>query len=770
MRFASRDIIFGIAVVRHSRRDNLLEVDVCLTTDPPQYPEHSGASLTMLNLFSDAFKCGGSMEVRFTRNVWRGIPPPITAYAHSLGVQLAHTHQGVITPKEAGEFYLELTGFSEAAKRRILELSDAGLLSSNRVCYMVHHGIWTLPEIEHILLAAPYPERVLLGSSLPEQGILWTHDVLVARNALLGAYLDRKLHKKVTLTENGAVELEGDENWVKISFSREEQAKTYVHHEPLVIPWTDGSPLLPAGSRLDVLVRARNANEIQIFAQNDLTALAKMGQNREGPHAILVARDFTETPAEFQHQFRAALRSLGVPLLICPVFVDSLDSDARQRLDRTRRNVRDDRTAQQVHQAKTARVSRPSGCQISLIRLPSSASLRYGNLEIPKTLGWLTHLQSMIATGSNLDRGRARLSRVLERLQFASLGLHLDGDSTGQRNFGVELMDLVVRTVHSNPALAWQISNGAWDGGTLEQKTNQIARLLSQLGFDNLALSQWLSFLTSAASRHSSVIQTLDIFQPSANIAVKSDAALIGSFRSRPVRDTITDNRGLSTLEASIRTASGVASDISRGLPGSLNFSDMRDAITAETLYALAHSPDFGPSGIMVPIIYADGSRAADFPIGCLRPRQENELAILQDEWIWRIGMISGRHPELDWLVNFYWLNNILISRPVTAAETDDLTYRLSREQFEKRRSRPWRFRFYLTGLEPALVGFLRALTEELVLGQGQPTRIEMLPRYFDPAQRLLREARITKVEPTSTIKPDHGRPKIDYVCGNPWS
>jgi hypothetical protein len=80
-RFAVRDVIIGLVVVKHNRRDSLLEVDVCISTTLPQFEKHSGARLMTIFLLTEAFFCGGSMEIHFTRNVeGQKVPKDIVQY------------------------------------------------------------------------------------------------------------------------------------------------------------------------------------------------------------------------------------------------------------------------------------------------------------------------------------------------------------------------------------------------------------------------------------------------------------------------------------------------------------------------------------------------------------------------------------------------------------------------------------------------------------------------------------------------------------------
>ena len=81
-RFATRDVVIGNVVVRHSQGDNLLEVDVCLTHTPDIFEDYEAERVMLTFLLAEAFKCGGSIEIRFTKEVEGGeVPTNIRDFA-----------------------------------------------------------------------------------------------------------------------------------------------------------------------------------------------------------------------------------------------------------------------------------------------------------------------------------------------------------------------------------------------------------------------------------------------------------------------------------------------------------------------------------------------------------------------------------------------------------------------------------------------------------------------------------------------------------------
>lgn len=341
-RFCVRDAVLALTVVRHHRKDNLLEVDLFLTTDIPQFERHSGAKIATLFLLSEAYKCGGTMEIRFTETVWHGrVSEQLFDLAFDYGVELKHVFDGHITPSESRELYLALTGFSEEARAKLRRLASEDRLSIERACFMVHHGLWSLEEIETIILSSKRPERVLLGSSLPEQRRLYMNDLVHARLALLGSFLERKLAFRERETEEGAVELEGDEKHFKTSFDPELFAKVHQAEEPLPIPWINGDEeWISEGEQLVVMLRPRTFVELLLHFSNDLEMAAEMrekyGTEKSNHFFVLVPRDFGDLPEEVRKDFLKKAKKKKVGVMVCPETVDGLDADGIDRLRRSR--------------------------------------------------------------------------------------------------------------------------------------------------------------------------------------------------------------------------------------------------------------------------------------------------------------------------------------------------------------------------------------------------------------------------------------------------
>ena len=161
-RYCIQDVVFGMTVVRHERVYNCLEIDVFLTAKIQEYDVLAGAQALAVFLLSEAYKCGGTMELRFKGG---HIPEELQSLAARYNVDLGAGTS--ISSLAAKKFYAVLTGFNAAVQERLAEMELSGAISMSRACYSVHHGIWTREQVEMIVLGSQRPDSLLSGSAQP---------------------------------------------------------------------------------------------------------------------------------------------------------------------------------------------------------------------------------------------------------------------------------------------------------------------------------------------------------------------------------------------------------------------------------------------------------------------------------------------------------------------------------------------------------------------------------------------------------------------------
>jgi hypothetical protein len=159
--------------------------------------------------------------------------------------------------------------------------------------------------------------------------------------------------------------------------------------------------------------------------------------------------------------------------------------------------------------------------------------------------------------------------------------------------------------------------------------------------------------------------------------------------------------------------------------------SGIQNPVVTEILREFVQEVD-GEPPVNVDVEYRDGSRSAHrFALRAVNLRSNLLAASLE----LKFALLSIRHAEMDAVIHGAWLRNAEVSRPRPAAQTDDLVYEISRKQLDELCQGESHVRLYMyqTGLETAVVGFYKALTDHLV---AHPRSVSVQPMFFDGAPR----------------------------------
>jgi hypothetical protein len=179
--------------------------------------------------------------------------------------------------------------------------------------------------------------------------------------------------------------------------------------------------------------------------------------------------------------------------------------------------------------------------------------------------------------------------------------------------------------------------------------------------------------------------------------------------------------------------------------------SGVSNSILTEVLREFVSRMD-GPR-VDAPVVYRDGSAAEPFP---LRSLPLADKAPLFDRTM-RFALLSIRHAEMDVAVDGAWLRNTEVSRVRPAGETDRVVYEISRRQLRQlAASESTLIYLYQTGFETAVMGFYRALVQQLL---DQPNSIAVVPMFF---------RRITRGDARRTIA--GYEQQSHFSEGKPWT
>jgi hypothetical protein len=161
-----------------------------------------------------------------------------------------------------------------------------------------------------------------------------------------------------------------------------------------------------------------------------------------------------------------------------------------------------------------------------------------------------------------------------------------------------------------------------------------------------------------------------------------------------------------------------------QGDEGTIRPSDVSNKVLTECLRRNVEAHD-GEQRVDLRVTYRDGSEGPRFPLRALQMNNVKPIG-----WrVLRFTLMSVRHVDMDLTVDGAWLRNSRVSRPRPAGLTDGIVFDTSLRQLQcLDASVPTLICMYQTGLEPAVVGFYRAVVRHLL---AHPRAVAVVPYYY---------------------------------------
>jgi hypothetical protein len=339
-RLTDSGAMLAATTLQHSQAFDLCEVDAVLAVDVPEREPLAAVRAIVLLLLTDSVKCGGSMAIQFTKACSGGpVPEAIQQLARQLGVRLESAARGLIAPDEAREIYLQLSGFSAKAQQILHELHLRRLLSIERVCYLVHHGIWSKPEMELLLVGSHYPDLILARSVVPDQRQLHALASWHAMAAVLGGILQRALAYRDPLNEDATTFVPSqDVRNLCITVDAEVLAQVFEIDENLELRgWlVDGGPLqLAAGEHLMAVLRPWTRAKLAHRLLPELEMLKRFVHPGTRV-ALVVPFEYHSLAEDLRREVETAAQAARILLLVCPEKLAALSNEAERRLELAR--------------------------------------------------------------------------------------------------------------------------------------------------------------------------------------------------------------------------------------------------------------------------------------------------------------------------------------------------------------------------------------------------------------------------------------------------
>ena len=243
---ACQNVVVGIAALRYDDRFDGQNASIWQTCEVPHVATHEADRALAAVTLCDAFRGGGTMEVRFDGHPEEGIPASLHRLARTYGIDLGRELPGSISPGEARELFLAVTPMNPSLRSRADEVCQSEGFAPERICYLLMQGVWSAVELEFMLRCARSADRILAGGTYPLFRVdrqLEMHEARCAR--MIGL-----LHRRMLTAMPGASRdgeslmlalVEDTRPGVSWVIHEELGAVTFAGLEPDWVAWTDST-------------------------------------------------------------------------------------------------------------------------------------------------------------------------------------------------------------------------------------------------------------------------------------------------------------------------------------------------------------------------------------------------------------------------------------------------------------------------------------------------------------------------------------------------
>jgi len=329
LRSCVHDQVVGLTAIRHNENFNGLEVDVFICTDHPDYEPGHGVKALMMLLFSDGYRNGGTMAIRFTRDdhqtksrVPDKIPVEISNLCNQLGIKIEKPLEGIITHEVSLILFASIVGLTREAIKKINHYYQLGRdITLQGVCYLVASRLWTAEEATWLLSNCHRPEAVLFGSDMPEEWFNYQEAISYGRAVIAST----KLYKKLSLLHgenDGSCAINVDGEFWQLTPSQD-----------VVLDWlpNGNSVHIKAKSTITILPRPRHP---LINEKDKIVEEANHLAKKPGSKYLLYANDMLKLG--YLEKLQTILNKHDMGILLLPYSCRELDDALEQKMSRAR--------------------------------------------------------------------------------------------------------------------------------------------------------------------------------------------------------------------------------------------------------------------------------------------------------------------------------------------------------------------------------------------------------------------------------------------------
>lgn len=324
VQLACQNVIIGLAAIQHDATFDSLRVKLYQTCEVPHLATFEADRAMTALLLCDAFQNGGTMELRFgTKNHERQIPASLRRFGRSLDLSLGVDDPSSISPDEARALFLAVTPIPDELRVRSVELFDRGVITPERLCYILMSGVWKAIELDYLVAVSSRVASILEGGTPAELRYKRLAEIEVCRAALMVGMLHSRMEKtdSATYSDGNARIFEDSSIGVDWNIREDIGVLAMTNVPDGDIPWSClGREHLLVGNQGSLILVPRG------LPTNDDCRLVKE-LREEYPSAIValvVPIDMADVVPE------------KIPLLLCPDRLGELDSEIERRLGNSR--------------------------------------------------------------------------------------------------------------------------------------------------------------------------------------------------------------------------------------------------------------------------------------------------------------------------------------------------------------------------------------------------------------------------------------------------
>lgn len=349
-------------------------------------------------------------------------------------------------------------------------------------------------------------------------------------------------------------------------------------------------------------------------------------------------------------------------------------------------------------------------------------------------------IERRLRKGVNLSNERARYHLCSRRIQEAAsrISLQVDKVTLEENYFNVLHM---LYSERPEEVVQSRLASCFFPPTEISKQINDFRKLIRELGIEGREdVKKRLDFFEKALSQGAGIVEIADFRLSTGGEGSRERISLAGREPSETGPsgfegdDDLSDEERRDFLEI-------LKSRIQKALEtaGEVNFSNQPHSVISDALndFVYKRSPDDEEKEIRV--IYMDGSEAEPFPVRCLTTPIESGTG--ENMVVLKASLISMRHLEMDDKVDFAWFRNRMVSVSRPYAETDAYCTARTTELLKEMKDGEYHLSLYQTGLETAVIGFYRALVQELKERRKNPHAppLRVVPFYYVSKDRTYR-------------------------------